>query len=314
MASKPHPTRALIIDDDEMSRELLAILLESEGYAVDAAETGEAALGLLHQSKSAPDLILTDMQLPGICGMDLARELRAASGPATRLLAMSGSQPQAGVLTHFDGFLLKPFQMRELAVAVKARKPAAKTSALLGAKRSNKKSARLPETHSASAASGKRRTSSVNPASRPAATRTAKAASNKNMIAAMQAGAEAGAETNVRSTIPVLNETIFQQLSRTMLSSQMKEMYMLCLNDARQRIAGMRRLAAEHNGIQFVREAHAIKGGSGMLGATEIHRKAAELEANGLAPGAQGDAQDVNSLDELNAACDRLESMLGARL
>lgn len=312
MASKSHPTRTLIIDDDEMSRELLAILLAGEGYAVVAAESGEAALDLLHQSKSAPDLMLTDIQLPGISGADLASELRAACGPATLLLAMSGSRPAAAVLVHFDGFLLKPFQMQEVAAAIKGHKAAGKTSGSIGLRQSKKTPAKSPS--SAPAPSRKRRTSSVSPRPRPAATQTLPNASNNSMIATMQAGAEAGIETNIIGTIPVLNETIFQQLSRTMLSSQMKEMYMLCLSDARQRIAGMRKLAAEHNGIQFVREAHAIKGGSGMLGATEIHRKAAELEANGLAPGAQGGAQDVNSLDELNAACDRLESMLGARL
>ena len=55
----------------------------------------------------------------------------------------------------------------------------------------------------------------------------------------------------------------------------------MCVNDARKRIAGMRALAADHDAAKFMREAHAIKGGCGMLGATELHRMAARLEANG---------------------------------
>ena len=132
------------------------------------------------------------------------------------------------------------------------------------------------------------------------------------MDAAPPAEVAAQAQPKGADATPVLNETIFQRLAGTMLSSQLQEMYTLCLNDARQRIAGMRKLAAEHDGVRFVREAHAIKGGCGMLGATEMHRMAAELESNGLAPRAGG-AQNVNSLDELSAACDRLERMLGSR-
>ena len=86
----------------------------------------------------------------------------------------------------------------------------------------------------------------------------------------------------------------------------------MCVNDARQRIAGMRRLAEEHDLARFLREAHAIKGGCGMLGATELHRMAAKLEVGG--PDALStEQQEVNSLDELSAACDRLERMLGSR-
>jgi HPt (histidine-containing phosphotransfer) domain-containing protein len=95
---------------------------------------------------------------------------------------------------------------------------------------------------------------------------------------------------------------------------QLLEMYGMCLNDARERIAGMRRLAAEHDQAQFRREAHSIKGGCGMLGATELHHMASALESGDLEPGAAAEEQDVNSLDELSAACDRLERMLRSRV
>jgi HPt (histidine-containing phosphotransfer) domain-containing protein len=110
-----------------------------------------------------------------------------------------------------------------------------------------------------------------------------------------------------------LNEKIFQQLAGSMPAQQLRELYTMCVNDARARIATMRRLAEAHDGAKFVREAHSIKGGCGMLGATELHRMAAALETNGLEAATQS-GQEVNSLDELSAACDRLERMLGSRV
>ena len=110
---------------------------------------------------------------------------------------------------------------------------------------------------------------------------------------------------------PVLNEKIYRQLAGSMPAQQLQEMYTMCVNDARKRIASMRRLAEAHDSANFVREAHAIKGGCGMLGATELHGMAAELEKR--RPGSPG-APEVNSLDELSAACDRLERMLGSRV
>jgi HPt (histidine-containing phosphotransfer) domain-containing protein len=109
-----------------------------------------------------------------------------------------------------------------------------------------------------------------------------------------------------------MNASIYDQLSRAMPGPQLKEMYTLCINDARERIQRMRGAAEEHDSARFTRDAHAIKGSAGMLGATELHTRASELETQGLPePGRTSDA--VNSLDELSAACDRLERMLGTR-
>ena len=111
----------------------------------------------------------------------------------------------------------------------------------------------------------------------------------------------------------MLNETIYRQLAGSVPAQQLQEMYLLCVNDARARIATMRRLADAHDGAKFMREAHALKGGCGMLGATELHGMAALLEKDGLKAAAPG-GQEVNFLDELAAACDRLERMLGSRV
>jgi CheY-like chemotaxis protein len=284
--------RALVIDDDPMSRELLPLLLEGEGFTVDAAGSGESALDLISRGNSAPDLVLADVQLPGISGARLARKLRSACGPATLLLPMSGSQPPAKTISNFDGFLLKPFKMEQITTAMLAPKIQPEIPAAAN---------RIP-----------RRTKSAS-----AGARATKPASNKSMdmeTRGPESGSAAAGSGGPAGCGPVLNETIYQQLAVSMPTQQLQEMYAMCVNDARTRIAGMRRLAAEQDSTRFMREAHAIKGGCGMLGATELHRMAAKLEANGPDAASPGGAQDVNSLDELSAACDRLERMLGSRV
>jgi len=99
-----------------------------------------------------------------------------------------------------------------------------------------------------------------------------------------------------------------------MPAPQLHQMYAMCLNDTRARITSMRQLAAARDGVQFVRQAHAIKGSCGMLGATELYRMAAELEANGRKSAAAEGVKAVNSLDELSSACDRLERILRSRV
>jgi CheY-like chemotaxis protein/HPt (histidine-containing phosphotransfer) domain-containing protein len=290
------PLRTLVIDDDEMSRELLIVLLEAEGYAVDSAQSGEEALAQLSESHHVYDVILTDLQMPGVAGTELAKQLRRACGPRPLLLAISGSQPPAADLAPYDGFLLKPFRVEAIATALLNRV------------------SRI-ESHQS--------TTSPTPPNLPSiAASTTQEASNQGMNIPIQGQEFKGrqsqsAESTVNNgiaSIPVLNEQIYRQLAGSMPSPQLQEMYTLCVNDARKRIAAMRKLIAERDAAQFVREAHAIKGGSGMLGATELHRLAATLETCGLSSGQQGSAQDVNSLDELCAACDRLERMLISRV
>src|ERR1039457_3537229 len=107
-----------------MSRELLGVLLVGEGYTVDSADSGAAALALLARGGAAPDLVLADIQMPGATGSRLAGQLRRACPPATLLLAISGSQPPRKTIARFDGFLLTPFGMNEVAAALSAlRRP-----------------------------------------------------------------------------------------------------------------------------------------------------------------------------------------------
>jgi len=256
------PVRVLVVDDDEMSRELLTVLLEAEDYAVETAESGEAALARLEGSAAAPDVVLTDMQMPGITGPALAGRLRSVAEGSV-VLAMSGSQPAQDALAAFDGFLLKPFKVAQLTAEID----------------------RIQQ---------QRR--------RP----------TPGKVVSISAGAAPAPKPDAPAQPAILNDTIYEQLRRTIPPPQLGEMYTLCINDARERIRRMRSSAEQHDADRFVREAHAIKGSAGMLGATELHTLASELEIQGL-PAEGGTSEAVNSLDELARACDRLERMLGSR-
>jgi CheY-like chemotaxis protein len=297
MAQRSSPIRLLIIDDDEMSRELLVALMEAKGHTVSSAESGDAALALL-ESRPRPNVILTDMQMPGSTPERLAGRLRRACGRTTLLLAMSGSRPSAATLVHFDGFLPKPLGVAEIEAAIAAHR------------RENP-----AEGPKIVAANGKTAAPRPAPKKKRAAVLESLAASAASAAPPSDSGMEAArlsAAQNKASPIaaqPVLDETIYRQLASAMPARQLHEMYSMCLNDVRARIANMRTFAANRDDASFMREAHAIKGSCGMLGATELHRIAAALEKHGLAPAGSA----VNSLDELASACDRLERMLSAR-
>ncbi len=113
---KELPT-VLLIDDDMVSREVMATVLTMGGYTVHTAVDGAAALTMLAEGESAPgttlpDVILMDAQMPGLSGTGLIAELRARS--RATLIAMSGSNAPGEVAAAADGFLLKPFGAEEL--------------------------------------------------------------------------------------------------------------------------------------------------------------------------------------------------------
>jgi CheY-like chemotaxis protein len=113
------PIRLLLIEDDELSREVLTLQMTARGYQVEAVESGDAALLQLQQTRDClPDAVLTDLQMPGISGQELLQQLRTTSNASMTLVAMSASQPKDELLSGFDGFLLKPFTMTQLAVAL----------------------------------------------------------------------------------------------------------------------------------------------------------------------------------------------------
>jgi CheY-like chemotaxis protein/HPt (histidine-containing phosphotransfer) domain-containing protein len=108
------PCRILVVDDDPISLAIAAVLLESEGFAVLQAESGEQALDVLAGSEP-PACILADLRMPTLCGPQLARRLRS-SAPRVLLLAMSATPPAS--VEGYDGVLEKPLTPEGLRAAL----------------------------------------------------------------------------------------------------------------------------------------------------------------------------------------------------
>ena len=115
----PALARVLLIDDDDLSRELLELLLVGDGYAVEAAASGEKGLALLGCEPKGGWVVLADLQMPGLCGAALAEALRGTPGVEV-LVAMSGSDPRGGAAAGYDAFLRKPFSMEQFASVLEA--------------------------------------------------------------------------------------------------------------------------------------------------------------------------------------------------
>lgn len=119
----------LLIDDDMVSREVMATMLTMSGYPVHTAADGVTALDVLGGGECVPGVILMDAQMPGLSGTQLIQKLRARS--LARLYVISASGAADEVTAEADGFLQKPFDPESLtrlieAQEVKARPPAPK--------------------------------------------------------------------------------------------------------------------------------------------------------------------------------------------
>jgi CheY-like chemotaxis protein len=127
LGTERHLPTVLLIDDDMVSREVIATVLTLSGYAVHAAADGAAALELLAAEKCVPKVILVDAQMPGLSGTRLIAELRSRGKAA--IVAISASKPPDEVVAAADGFLLKPFSADALRKLLKDHKPQAVSSA-----------------------------------------------------------------------------------------------------------------------------------------------------------------------------------------
>jgi len=114
----------LVVDDEANIRELCALYLERDGFAVITANDGESALSAAREQ--SPDLIVLDLMLPGKSGFEVTRELRADAGdirlvPILMLTARSEDVDRiVGLELGADDYLGKPFHPRELTARVKA--------------------------------------------------------------------------------------------------------------------------------------------------------------------------------------------------
>jgi DNA-binding response OmpR family regulator len=118
----------LIVDDDPMIRNITRIVLEDEGYFILSADDGEEALLLSRRFPGAIHLVLSDMTMPKLNGLQL-RDRLGQERAATRLLLMSGEQVDLPVE---QPFLQKPFGMGVLRERVREMLAPLRSSASLG--------------------------------------------------------------------------------------------------------------------------------------------------------------------------------------
>ncbi len=110
----------LLIDDDLVSREVMATVLTMSGYTVHTAVDGTASLEMLASGEFRPGVILMDAQMPGLSGSELIAKLRSSS--SARIYVVSGSKPPQELTAASDGLLIKPFTPEQLHNLLDARK------------------------------------------------------------------------------------------------------------------------------------------------------------------------------------------------
>lgn len=110
--------RVLVVDDDATITDVVSRYLRQEGYAVATAADGTTALDLAR--RTAPDLVVLDVMLPGIDGLEVARRLRGTSTTPIILLTALGETEDriAGFEVGADDYLVKPFSPRELLLRI----------------------------------------------------------------------------------------------------------------------------------------------------------------------------------------------------
>lgn len=113
----------LVVDDEEDIRELVRYNLAREGYKVQCVGTGEAALKAARSKP--PDLVVLDLMLPGMCGLDVCRVLRSDAKTAhipVVILSARGEEADivAGLELGADDYVTKPFSPRILVARVRA--------------------------------------------------------------------------------------------------------------------------------------------------------------------------------------------------
>lgn len=114
------PVRILIIDDEENLRDLVKSYLRAEGYEVSEAADGETGVEAVRERH--PDLVILDIGLPGIDGIETLRQIRTFSDVFVILLTARAEETDKviGLSVGADDYLTKPFSPRELVARVKA--------------------------------------------------------------------------------------------------------------------------------------------------------------------------------------------------
>jgi DNA-binding response OmpR family regulator len=122
-ASTPAPTpsaRVLVVDDDPTVAEVVAGYLDRAGYVVDRADDGPSALG--RAGAHWPDLVVLDLMLPGMDGLEVCRRLRGRGPVPVIMLTARGDEDDRilGLEVGADDYVTKPFSPRELVLRVES--------------------------------------------------------------------------------------------------------------------------------------------------------------------------------------------------
>jgi DNA-binding response OmpR family regulator len=110
----------LVVDDDRELRELIGFVLTSAGYAV--IEAGDGLEALRRQTDARPDLVILDVNLPGLDGFEVCRRMRLESDTPVMMLTVRGEESDQvrGLDLGADDYLAKPFSPRTLLARVRA--------------------------------------------------------------------------------------------------------------------------------------------------------------------------------------------------
>ncbi|HEY2697903.1 MAG TPA: MtrAB system response regulator MtrA [Pseudonocardiaceae bacterium] len=113
--------RVLVVDDDPALAEMLTIVLRGEGFDTAVVADGSRAMPALREFK--PDLVLLDLMLPGMNGIDVCKAIRAESGvPVVMLTAKTDTVDIVlGLESGADDYVVKPFKPKELVARIRAR-------------------------------------------------------------------------------------------------------------------------------------------------------------------------------------------------
>jgi two-component system response regulator MtrA len=114
-------SRVLVVDDDPALSEMLSIVLRGEGFDTAVISDGPRALPAVRELR--PDVVLLDLMLPGMNGIDVCRAIRAESGvPIVMLTAKSDTVDVVlGLESGADDYVIKPFKPKELVARIRAR-------------------------------------------------------------------------------------------------------------------------------------------------------------------------------------------------
>ncbi|MGI8614000.1 MAG: MtrAB system response regulator MtrA [Nocardioidaceae bacterium] len=113
--------RVLVVDDDSALAEMLTIVLSNEGFDTLVCSSGDKAMAAFRDHR--PDIVLLDLMLPGLDGIDVCRAIRSESGvPIVMLTAKTDTiDVVVGLESGADDYMVKPFKPKELVARIRAR-------------------------------------------------------------------------------------------------------------------------------------------------------------------------------------------------